>query len=126
MGALKFELRKLSLGEILDESFDLFKHGFWRFLFFQLVLYGPAIAGLVVTLHLGGNAIIHMAEPGEVPQLSDIFRAVAVLSAGAVLIAGVVWPISAVALARGVADTWLSRKWTVSSILWEAIKVAPS
>jgi hypothetical protein len=125
MNAAKFEIRKLTLGENLDEAFKLFRHGFWRFLFFQLLIYGPSIAVFAFAFLKGGDALLAMLESGEMPDLKDFVGPIFLLSGAMLFIYGIVAPISIVALTRGVADTYLSRRWTVGSILGDAVKAAP-
>jgi hypothetical protein len=123
--APRFEIRRLAVGEILDEGFKLFRHGFWRFLFFQLLLYLPSIAVFGVAFKMGGDALIEMIESGELPKMSELISAFALFAGAILLIQGIVGPISTVALTRGVADTYLSRPWTVRSLLVQALAIAP-
>lgn len=125
MNAHKFEIRKLSLGENLDEAFKLFRHGFWRFLFFQLLIYGPSITVFSLAVHSAGNAIFRMLETGELPKAGDFLIPISLVSGAMLFIHGIVGPISTVALTRGVADTYLGKPFTVGSILRDAISRAP-
>src|SRR5262245_11189052 len=121
----KFEIRKLTLGENLDEAFKLFRHSFWRFLFFQLLIYGPSIAVFALAFRAGGDALLKMLETGELPTVGDFIAPILLLGGAMIFIYGLVAPISVVALTRGVADTYLGRVWTVGSILKDALKNSP-
>jgi hypothetical protein len=125
MSAHHFEIRKLTIGENLDEAFKLFRHGFWRFLFFQVLIYLPSIAVFSWTVHAGGNALLRMLETQEVPSATDLVLPLTLFLGAMIFIHGVVGPISSVALTRAVADTYLGRRFTVRSILLDAIGAAP-
>jgi len=125
MAGAKFEIRRLSLGEILDEGFKVFRHGFWRFLFFQLLLYVPSILVFAFVFDAGGEALVEMIEIGRVPEVAELLAAIALFAGAILLIQAIVGPISAVALTRGVSDTYLSRPWTVGSLLAGALRDAP-
>lgn len=126
MGAAKFEIRKLTIGEILDESFKIFRHGFWRFILFQLVIYVPSIAIFAAMIYGGGELLIKMIETSETPGLADIFAPLSLGLFALLFIHGVVSPISSVALTSGVADTYLSKEWTASTLARRALKKAGS
>lgn len=125
MSTHKFEIRKLSIGENLDESFKLFRHGFWRFLFFQLLIYGPSIAVFSFAVSSGGGLLLEILETGELPDAGSLMAPLFLFLGAMLFIHGVVGPISTVALTRGVADTYLGRSFSVGSILKNAISAAP-
>lgn len=125
MSSHKFEIRKLTIGENLDEAFKLFRHGFWRFLFFQLLIYGPSIAVFSFAVHSGGTLVLEILETGELPNAGTLIVPLLLFFGAMLFIHGVVGPISTVALTRGVADTYLGRSFSVGSILKNAISLAP-
>src|SRR5262245_32131001 len=106
MAEHKFEIRKLTIGENLDEAFKLFRHGFWRFLFFQLLIYGPSITVFSIAVRAAGNAVLRMLETGEIPTRGEVIPPVLMVASVLLFIHGIVGPISTVALTRGVADTY--------------------
>src|SRR5688572_17845783 len=124
MSATKFEIRRLNFGEILDEGFKLFRHGFRRFLFFQVLLYAPSIAIFAYALNAAGEGLLSSLEHGEMPPPGDLIAWAFSLIGSLLLLHGVVWPISTVALTSGVADTYLGRRWTIGTILIRALRMA--
>jgi hypothetical protein len=121
MAAAKFEIRKLTIGEILDEAFKVYRHGFWRFLLFQLVIYGPSITVFALVINMGGNSLIDLLDTSELPALSSLLIPLSLAVAALLFIHGVVGPISSVALCSGVADTYLSKPWSIGSIARDAL-----
>jgi hypothetical protein len=120
-----FEIRRLALSEILDEGFAIFRLGFARFILFQLILYVPSTGALAFIFNEGGNMLIEMLRTGVLPPIEALIAKATLAFAALFLIQTVVASISSVALTRGVADTYLSRPWTVASILKEAMRLTP-
>jgi hypothetical protein len=121
-----FHVRSLSLAEILDEGFRLFRHGFSRFLLFQLLLYVPTSAMLAWGIWSGGNILTEMVDASEAPD----FRVLAVkffVFLGAIMVVQVIaGAIVMVATSRAVADSYLGRPWSTRSILSEAARSFPA
>ena len=119
-----FEVRSLTLGELLDESFVLFRRAWVRLIAFQLVAFVPtAIAEILVITALGDLFADLIRVRGQDFVAGPILMA----AAGAVAVIAVqilVAPLVGVALTRAVADTYLSRAWTVLGLLRVAAQYA--
>jgi hypothetical protein len=120
----RFELRRLSLSEILDEGFKIFRVGFSRFMAFQLLVSLPLLILLTALLRSGGERLISIVESEQLPGLRGSIALVGFYSVAFVLLQTAMASISAMGLSRAVADMYLSRAWTTSSILTEAIRLS--
>jgi hypothetical protein len=124
MSDRSFEIRRLSMSEILDEGFRLFRHGFLRFLVFQLILYVPSLVLVALMLRSVGDLAM-LALEGKLPSVTEMIALGGAYVGAFAVLQTVIASISTIALTRGVSDTYLSRPWTVSSILRATVKLAP-
>jgi hypothetical protein len=121
-----FHVRSLSTAEILDEGFRMFRHGFGRFLVFQLIVYVPTTLLLAYGILASGDVLTEMVNKSSAPEVAPLIpKLLLFLSAllGLQVVAGAV---VMVATSRAVADSYLGRAWSTLSILREALRLAPA
>lgn len=122
--AAGFEIRALTLGEVLDDAFDLFRRSIVPLILFQLVAFVPTAIAEVVIIAAAGEAAGDLIRSGGDAALAGPAM-VALLGGGAVLaIQVVIAPLIGVGLTSAVADTYLSKPWSVKQLFGVAYKYA--
>jgi hypothetical protein len=121
-----FHVRSLSIAEILDEGFRLFRHGFARFLLFQLILYVPTTALLAWGIWSGGGILSEMVENSSAPDFGALLFQLVLFFLGIMCLQVIAGAVVMVATSRAVADSYLGRAWTTRTILAAAIRSAPA
>ncbi len=117
-------MRPLSIAEVLDEGFRLFRHGFARFLLFQLIVYVPTTGLLAYGILAAGDVLTRMVEESSMPDLERLGVQLGLFVVAVVALQIVAGAIVMVATSRAVADSYLSRPWTTGTILAEAFRLA--
>lgn len=119
-----FEIRTLTLGEILDEAYVLFRGAVWRLVVFQLILFIPTAIVEVLAIRAIGAQLIELLRTRD----EALFMATLLITGagfGAVFVIQVlIAPVIGVGLTKAVADTYLSKKWTVGGLLKVTITYA--
>lgn len=121
-----FQVRSLTIAEILDEGFRLFRHGFVRLLVFQLIVYVPTTALLTYGIVSAGDLLLAMAETSSVPEVKPLLLRFVAFVLALVSLQVVAGALVMVATSRAVADTYLGRSWTTGTILRTAFARSPA
>jgi len=119
------EIRTLTLGETLDEAYLLFRGAIWRLVVFQLLVFVPTAFVEIVAIRTVGQQLIELLRTRDEALLSATLL-MSLGGFGAVLFIQIlVAPVIGVGLTRAVADTYLSRKWSVLGLFKVIASYAP-
>ena len=115
-----YQIRVLTLGELLDESYLLFRRNWLRLVSFQLIVFIPtALLEVFVIKRFGAMVMAYLestneGDPWGLNPILFVLGGVATV----LLIQIVVAPIVGSVLTKAVADTYLSREWKLAD-LWD-------
>lgn len=121
-----FQVRSLTIAEILDEGFRLFRYGFGRLLLFQLIVYVPTTALLAYGIISAGDVLLSMVGTSSLPDLGPLMARLVLFGVALVTLQVVAGALVMVATSRAVADTYLGRAWTTGTILRTALERSPA
>ena len=123
-----FRVRRLSIAEILDEGFVLFRHCFPRLLLLQLIVYVPNVLLTSYGIVSAGELLIELVELKEddvLPALGTFTIKIALYAVAAVAVQVLVGAIVMVATSKAVADSYVGQVWTTGSALRTALRLGP-
>ena len=115
----RYQIRSLTLGEILDESFILFRDSWFRLVVFQLVVFIPTAVIEVLVIRYVGQLALNFLDAGD-PTEGWGSAAFIFLLGGAVailVIQMIVAPVVGCVLTKVIADTYLSKKWGMRELV---------
>ncbi len=106
-------LKPLTVLEILDAAFRLYRQNFGTFLGIMAVAYVPFFVVIMATSSIvvgGGQELITVREPGAPPEINPAaLGALVVLALGGLLLAFIALPVATGALTRAVGDRYLDQ-----------------
>lgn len=120
-----FLVRRLSIAEILDEGFRLFRRGFGRLVVFQLIVYVPTTALLAFGIAGTGDIVTEMASERAAPELAPLALKLILFITLLIGLQAVVGAFVMVATSRAVADSYLGNPWTAKTVLSAGLRLAP-
>lgn len=115
----RYQLRSLSLGEILDESFILFRESWLRLIVFQLFVFIPtAIIEVLVIRYLGSLALGYL-DTGAADEGWGGGALVFLLSGALIIftIQMIVAPVVGCVLTKAISDSYLSNSWGMRELV---------
>lgn len=114
-------VRRLRLGELLDEAFQLLKVTFSRLIVFQAIVYAPSLALSAFAVHAAGRWLTGLLEGELEPQLASLVVGTLGFFFGFLALQVLLGAITQVALTKGAAQTYLGEAGaTVPSLLAHA------
>jgi len=108
------ELRPLSLGELLDRSFTLYREHFWVFVGIMAI---PAALGVPVNYFISQNYVKTFTDPTRLaspPAVMAMFWGFLGVMAGITVLAMILYSIVAAAVTFAVSEAYLGRNTTVA------------
>ncbi len=100
-------VRRLRLGELLDEAFQLLKATFSRLIVFQALVYAPSLALAALAVHAAGQWLTGLLEGELEPQLPSLIVGTLGFFFGFLALQVLLGAITQVALTKGAAQTYL-------------------
>jgi hypothetical protein len=117
----RFVVRRLRLGELLDEAFQLLKATFSRLIVFQALVYAPSLALAALAVHAAGRWLTGLLEGELEPQLPSLVIGTVGFFFGFLALQVLLGAITQVALTKGAAQSYLDEgAATVSGLLTHA------
>lgn len=102
-------VRRLRLGELLDEAFQLLKATFSRLIVFQALIYAPSLALAAFAVHAAGRWLTGLLEGELEPQLPSLIIGTLGFFFGFLALQVLLGAITQVALTKGAAQTYLGQ-----------------
>jgi len=122
----RYQLRSLSLGEILDESFILFRESWLKLIVFQFFIFVPtAIIEILVIRYIGSLALNYLNTGATSEEWGG--GALVYLLSGVMsifVIQMIVAPVVGCVLTKAIADSYLSKRWGMRELVNAGIKYA--
>ena len=118
----RFEIRALTLGEILDEAFILFRGAAVRLVVFQLIAFIPTALVEVWLIRAIARRALTLMQMSEGPDLMQVMATALFGALAVLLIQLMVAPVVGVALTRAVADNYIDRTWSFRGVVGFAVR----
>ena len=121
-----YQIRVLTLGELLDEAYILFRRNWMRLVGFQLIVFVPTALLEVFIIDTFGKSVMTYLNASDAPDPWGMNPILFILGgvAAVLLIQIIVAPVVGCVLTQAVADTYLSRAWGLKDLWRTFVKYA--